>query len=118
MSQELSDLYRSAYGLFVVETAQTALITSDAFQWFVYGFGNMLTLSKPFTTFVDNPIMDGVIALVVQFFFAWRIWVRLHILKSSLLCLIIHRRYFVKVGHCPEQLELYAYFYQPQIRSY
>lgn len=63
------------YGLFVVETVQTALITSDAFQWFVYGFGNMVTLFKPFTAFIDNPIMDGLIALVVQLFFCWRIWV-------------------------------------------
>lgn len=75
MPQELTDLHRVVYGLFLVETAQTALVTSDAFQWFVYGFGNMNTLTKPFTSFVDNPIMDGLIAMVVQLFFCWRIWV-------------------------------------------
>lgn len=63
------------YGLYVLETAQTALATHDAFQWFAFGFGNMITLSKPFTSSVDAPIMDGVLALIVQIFFCWRIYV-------------------------------------------
>lgn len=62
------------YGLYVLETAQTILATYDAFQWFAYGFGNMIALSKPFTSSIDAPIMDGILALVVQLFFSWRIY--------------------------------------------
>ena len=63
------------YGLYVLETAQTVLATYDAFQWLAYGYGNMIALSKPFTSSIDAPIMDGILALVVQLFFAWRIYI-------------------------------------------
>jgi hypothetical protein len=62
------------YGLVLLETAQTAMVTNDAFQWFAYGFGDMIALSKPFTSSVDAPILDGLVALIVQLFFSWRIW--------------------------------------------
>lgn len=60
----------------MLETAQTAMVTNDAFQWFVYGFGDMIALSKPVVSFVDAPIIDGLVALIVQLFFSWKIWVR------------------------------------------
>ena len=63
------------YGLYILEMAQTALATHDAFQWFAYGFGNMITLAMPSTSSIDAPIMDGVLALIVQLFFCWRIYV-------------------------------------------
>lgn len=65
----------SVYGLYILETAQTALSTGDAVRWFASGFGNMIDLSKPFFSAIDAPIMDGIIAFVVQLFFCWRIWV-------------------------------------------
>ena len=65
----------SVYGLVLLETAQTVMVTNDAFQWFVYGFGNMIELSKPTTSSVDAPMMDGLVAFIVQVFFSWRIWV-------------------------------------------
>ena len=71
------------YGMFLLETAQTAMVTNDAFQWFAYGFGDMIALSKPFTSSVDAPIMDGLIALIVQLFFSWRIWVGILIDEGS-----------------------------------
>jgi len=43
-------------------------------KWFASGFGNMISLSKPFFSAIDAPIMDGIIAFVVQLFFCWRIW--------------------------------------------
>lgn len=69
----------SVFGLFLLETAQTIMVTNDAFQWFAYGFGNLIMLSKPFTSSVDAPIMDGLVALIVQLFFSWRIWVSISI---------------------------------------
>ena len=63
----------SVYGLVLLETAQTAMVTNDALQWFAFGFGNVKALSKPVTSSVDAPIMDGLVALVVQLFFSWRI---------------------------------------------
>ena len=63
------------YSLFLVETVQTLMVTNGAFEWFAYGFGNMKSLSKPYTTSIGAPAMDGLIALAVQLFFSWRIWV-------------------------------------------
>lgn len=65
----------TVYGLYFLETAQTALATADAFHWFAIGYGNMISLSQPYASSVDAPIMDGIIAFIVQIFFCWRIWV-------------------------------------------
>lgn len=51
------------------------MATNDAFQWFIYGFGDMVALSKPVVSFVDAPIIDGLVALIVQLFFSRKIWV-------------------------------------------
>lgn len=67
--------YRPVYGLYALEIVQTALATGDALQWFAIGFGDMVSLSKPWYSALDAPLFDGVIALVVQLFFCWRIWV-------------------------------------------
>lgn len=60
----------------MVEIAQTVLATMDTFRWFVIGFGDMRTFSRTLMTPIDTAIMDGVIAMTVQLFFSWRIWVR------------------------------------------
>ena len=76
----------SVYGLYMLETAQTALSTGDAMRWFAQGFGNMISLTKPFFSAIDAPIMDGIIAFAVQIFFCWRIWL---LSKSWLFALAI-----------------------------
>jgi hypothetical protein len=47
----------------------------DAFHWFVYNFGNTEALSDLSMAGIDGPVLDGVIALIVQLVYCWRIWV-------------------------------------------
>ncbi|KAF8918295.1 hypothetical protein CPB85DRAFT_73311 [Mucidula mucida] len=63
------------YGLFVLDILQTALVTADAFHWFVFGFGDMNRLDDTFLNSWDVPLLDSVIALIVQCFYSWRIYV-------------------------------------------
>ncbi|KAF5380000.1 hypothetical protein D9615_006250 [Tricholomella constricta] len=63
------------YGIFCLDTVQSVLGTADAFHWFAKGFGNMVMLSDPYISAFDAPILDGIIAFIVQTFFCWRIYV-------------------------------------------
>ncbi|KAH9969367.1 hypothetical protein BGW80DRAFT_630096 [Lactifluus volemus] len=63
------------YGVFLLETLQTALSGADIYYWFVSGFGNMDHLTSPYASAFDVPIIGAVVSLTVQFFFAYRIWV-------------------------------------------
>ncbi|KAI9435799.1 hypothetical protein H4582DRAFT_2079434 [Lactarius indigo] len=76
------------YSLFVVETLQTALTGADLYYWFVSGFGNMDHLSSPYLSAIDVPIIGSIVALSVQIFFMYRIWI-LSERSSWFLCLII-----------------------------
>jgi len=62
------------YGVFVLETVQTALSGADLYHWFAAGFGKPDYLLSPYLSFVDVPIMGSVISLIVQYFFVYRIW--------------------------------------------
>jgi len=63
------------YGVFLLETLQTALNGADLYYWFASGFGDMNHLASPFASAFDAPIMGAVVSLCVQFFFVYRIWV-------------------------------------------
>lgn len=67
------------YGLFILEIVQTALCTADAVKWFAIGYGNVIALSKPEFSTIDAPVLDAIIALVVQLTFCWRIKVSIHL---------------------------------------
>ncbi|KAH9064355.1 hypothetical protein EDB87DRAFT_1762643 [Lactarius vividus] len=73
------------YSLFLVETVQTALSGTDLYYWFVSGFGKMDHLTAPYNSAFDIPIMGSIVALIVQSFFVYRIWV----LSGRLSCLVI-----------------------------
>lgn len=45
----------------------------DAFNWFVYGFGNVEALLEFGTASIDSPFMDGLIAFIVQMVYCWRV---------------------------------------------
>jgi hypothetical protein len=76
------------YGVFFIETLQTALSGADLFYWFAAGFGNMDHLKNPHAAAFDVPMVSAVISTVVQFFFAYRVWV-LSDKGYRWLCLII-----------------------------
>ncbi|KAJ7664422.1 hypothetical protein DFH06DRAFT_1323969 [Mycena polygramma] len=63
------------YGLFTLDILQTVLVTADAFHWFVFGFGNVDQLDDTFLNSWDVPLLDAVVALIVQAFYCWRIYV-------------------------------------------
>ena len=84
----LPDTYFVVYGIFSLETVQTALSGADLYYWFAVGFGNVFQLTMPFASFVDVPIMGSVVSLSVQFFFVYRILV-LSEKRSWWLCVVI-----------------------------
>ncbi|KAH9068061.1 hypothetical protein EDB83DRAFT_2674814 [Lactarius deliciosus] len=73
------------YSVFLVETVQTALSGTDLYYWFVSGFGKMDHLTAPYNSAFDVPIMGSMVALIVQFYFVYRIWV----LSKRSSCLVI-----------------------------
>ncbi|KAH9053817.1 hypothetical protein EDB87DRAFT_156385 [Lactarius vividus] len=76
------------YSVFLVETLQTALSGADLYHWFISSFGNMEYLTAPYVSPFDVPIMGSIVALTVQSFFMYRIWV-LGGRSSWFLCLFI-----------------------------
>ncbi|KAH8989207.1 hypothetical protein EDB86DRAFT_3081207 [Lactarius hatsudake] len=80
------------YSVFLIETLQTALTGADLYYWLVSGFGNVERLPFPHLSGFDVPIIEAIISLVVQFFFAYRIWVLSGRLRSSwflIVCVVI-----------------------------
>jgi hypothetical protein len=59
---------------YAIELSQTIMVTSDAFVWFVYGWGNLDSISELNVNWFDVPIIVGMVSMIVQCFFAWRIW--------------------------------------------
>ncbi|KAH9176074.1 hypothetical protein EDB89DRAFT_2065850 [Lactarius sanguifluus] len=76
------------YSVFLVETLQTALTGADLYYWFVSGFGNMDHLATAYVSPFDVPIIGAIVALIVQIFFVYRIWV-LSRRSPWFLCLLI-----------------------------
>lgn len=74
-SHLINRIFNPVYGLFILETVQTALCTHDGMKWFAGGFGDVSVLNKPEFSTIDNPVLDAVIAIIVQLTLCWRIWV-------------------------------------------
>lgn len=82
----------AVYGTYVFEIVQTAMTAADLYFWFATGFGNMSHIGNVNISPADTPILCGIIAAVVQFFFAYRIftlrraywWISLLIVLTSL----------------------------------
>ncbi|KAI0053219.1 hypothetical protein FA95DRAFT_941363 [Auriscalpium vulgare] len=68
------------YGIFILETVQTAFAGNDLFYWLCKNFGNYAALDKWYLTTIDTPIFGSITTLVVQSFFSYRI----QIIKKSL----------------------------------
>ncbi|KAJ6506926.1 hypothetical protein C8R45DRAFT_923083 [Mycena sanguinolenta] len=63
------------YSLFLLDVLQTAMVTADAFHWFVYGFGNLILADQTFLNSWDVPVLDSIISLIAQSFYCWRIYI-------------------------------------------
>ncbi|PBK79061.1 hypothetical protein ARMGADRAFT_854477, partial [Armillaria gallica] len=62
------------YGIYVVEFAQTMLVTHDAFVVFGYGFGDIEAITDIHFDWLTVPIMSAAAACVGQVFYAYRIF--------------------------------------------
>ncbi|ESK85590.1 hypothetical protein Moror_10004 [Moniliophthora roreri MCA 2997] len=71
------------YGIYLLETTQTVLLTHDAFRTFVFGFMDPSSVDDIHNLWLDVYLFDGLVASCVQVFYAYRIRVLLS--KSKLL---------------------------------
>jgi len=62
------------YSLMLLETLQTSLGAADLYYRFAEGFGNVNRLSSPYVFVFQVAIIGAIISMVVQCFFAYRIW--------------------------------------------
>jgi len=62
------------YGSYIFEVVQTAMTAADLYYWFASGYGNMIHLGNVYISPADTPVLCGIIAAVVQCFFAYRIF--------------------------------------------
>ncbi|KAK2467973.1 hypothetical protein APHAL10511_000268 [Amanita phalloides] len=62
------------YGLLVIDTAQTFFYTHYAWHVLVDGWGNPAILAEFTWSSCTIPIIDGLVSIISQSFFAWRIW--------------------------------------------
>ncbi|KAF7330668.1 hypothetical protein MSAN_02452100 [Mycena sanguinolenta] len=67
------------YTLCAIELVQTPLMTHDAFSAFVFGFGDLCALTSLGLEWVALPIMSGLVSLIGQSFYAYRV----HVLSKS-----------------------------------
>ena len=73
--------------VFLLETTQTAFSCANLFYRFASGYGDMTRLVSIDLSFF-GPIIDSVVALIVQIFYVYRIWV-LSEKRSWWLCLLV-----------------------------
>ncbi|KAH9481559.1 hypothetical protein JR316_0006086 [Psilocybe cubensis] len=62
------------YGLYLLEVAQTGIVTHDAFDGYAKGFGNLKALHSIHLEWLCVPIFSGIVSGTVQIFFAYRIY--------------------------------------------
>ena len=87
-SLRASDNSYLVYIVFLLETLQTALSGGDLYYWFISGFGDIRHLASPFASAFDVPIIESVVSLIVEIYFAYRIWM-LSAKQSGWFCLLI-----------------------------
>ena len=61
--------------VFVLETIQTVLTGADVFYWFASGYGDVNRLASPFASAIDVPMMESIVSAMVQYFYAYRVWI-------------------------------------------
>ena len=71
----LSPSIAAVYGLLILDWVQTGLVTQNAFDTFVYYYGDRHEFDVMGNSWLSLIILSAVVSLVVQWFFAWRIYV-------------------------------------------
>jgi hypothetical protein len=87
--------------VFVLEMVQTALTGADVFYWFASGYGDLNRLATPFASAIDVPIIESIVSAMVQFFFAYRVWILSN--KKwwpfTLICLVSRSQVIPRISH-------------------
>jgi len=76
------------YGVYLIETVQTVISGVDMYYRFATSFGSLEHLIDPYLSPFVWPIIEAIVSLTVQYFFAYRVWV-LSNRRSFWLCLLI-----------------------------
>ncbi|PPQ93760.1 hypothetical protein CVT25_008140, partial [Psilocybe cyanescens] len=63
------------YGMLVLETMQTALVSHDVFVAFASQFGDSAAIDSIRNHWFSIPVCGGISGGIVEFFFAYRIWI-------------------------------------------
>uniref|UniRef100_A0A0W0G0S9 DUF6534 domain-containing protein n=1 Tax=Moniliophthora roreri TaxID=221103 RepID=A0A0W0G0S9_MONRR len=61
------------YGIYLLDTAQTFSLTYDALQTFAVGFSDPASVDKVHNLWLDTYLIDGIVAFLVQVYYAKRI---------------------------------------------
>lgn len=61
------------YAIYLLETAQTVLVTHDAFNAYAKGFGNIEALGSAQLEWVAVPIFSGIVSCAVQMYYGYRL---------------------------------------------
>ncbi|TFY79283.1 hypothetical protein EWM64_g4729 [Hericium alpestre] len=64
----------TVYGLFIVDTFHTVIVTDVGWSFLCKGWGDLNALRFTSWGFDITPLVSGIAAAWVQLFFAWRIW--------------------------------------------
>lgn len=97
------------YGVLIFEWVQTGLLSASAFQIFVYHYGDVGIVTKIYNGWFTIPVMAAMISMVVQSFFAWRIYIisRLRVLVGCIVTVSTGQSVLRRVSHISEhQLSL------------
>ncbi|KAK0226536.1 hypothetical protein IW262DRAFT_774035 [Armillaria fumosa] len=106
------------YGVYIIEFAQTMLLTHDAFVSFGYGFGDLDALTNVHLNWLFVPIMGGIAASVGQSFYAYRIFIlsRSRIVPAFISCVsLISFVASIIAGVCTDQADVISKINSPRI---
>ncbi|KAG7090684.1 hypothetical protein E1B28_009782 [Marasmius oreades] len=59
----------------ILDIVQTVFVTHSVWGILILGWGNPASFANPPWTSYTFPVMSGVVAALIQTFFAWRVWV-------------------------------------------
>ncbi|KLO12195.1 hypothetical protein SCHPADRAFT_941385 [Schizopora paradoxa] len=61
------------YGVYLIETAQTVMLTHDAFNIYATHFGDFAVLNSAQLEWLGIPIFSGIVSCAVQMFYGYRV---------------------------------------------
>lgn len=63
------------YGVYLIELAQTFIITRDCFTAYAIGFGDLNALNEILLLWLSGPVLTGIVSCTVQLYYAYRVFV-------------------------------------------